>query len=378
MRKYTLLLMVLMSQLISGQDIQEVLKNDICDCLDQLFKSGKANKENNTVLEQCLSKKINSYTTEFRQILIQEKFAQKNDKTFASLYKINPENLNAFIAGHQDYFVTQCQPYYWYVSAKRAKKLINIRYTVDEKYLKSISKKIKKEKHKKEHLYQRALIYMSRGEFEKAKADFYTYQEDDPNDDKITYHLGWACELNGEYGIAKAWYEQMIKKNNHFDAILGHSIVNRKIQDKARMDSLIDYMAYQRINQSANTIKNSELFTDRKLTEYPKPKNCKKLENNEEVKICFNNYFKNFVNTNFDVNVVEYGNLPSGVHRILTKYKVSKTGRIIDVFVLHDDPYIVNEITRVLYAIPTLEPGKVDGEPVEVRYSFPLTFLISE
>ncbi|WP_159092343.1 tetratricopeptide repeat protein [Aquimarina sp. Aq107] len=378
MRIYTLLLMVLISQLVSGQDIQEVLKNDICDCLGQLFKSGKANKENNSVLEECLSKKINSYTTEFREILIKERFAQKNDKTFASQYKINPENLNAFIAGHQDYFVTECQPYYWYVSAKRAKKLINIRYTVDEKYLNSISKKIRKGKHEKEHLYQRALIYMSQGKFEKAKADFYTYQEDNPEDDKITYHLAWACELNGEYGIAKAWYEQMIKKNNHFDAILGHSIVNRRIRDNARMDSLATYLAYLRMNKSTNKIKNGEILADKKSIEYPKPKSCKNLTNNEEVKKCFSTYFKNFVDTNFDYNVMEYANLPLGVHRILSRFKVSKTGRIIDVFVQHDNPYIVNEITRILYSIPILEPGKADGEPVDVKYSFPLTLQSSE
>ncbi|MGY3793445.1 tetratricopeptide repeat protein [Aquimarina sp. 433] len=321
---------------------------------------------------------MKSYKTEHKEILLQEKFAVRNDESYTSDYKINPKNLNAFIAGHQEYFVNECQPYYWYVSAQRAKKLINVRYNVDEKYFKTISKKIRKGKHKKEHLFQRALIYMSRGEFENAKADFYTYQEDDPNDDKITYHLAWACELNGEYGVAKAWYKQMIKKNNHFDAILGHSIVNRKIRDNARLDSVITDITYHNMNQSNEIIKQEDITTDRELDRYPAPTDCQHLKDNEELKKCFSSYFKSFVNSNFDRNVIEYANLKPGWHLILSKFKVSHKGEITDVFVLHDDPFIVNEITRILYAIPTLQTGELQGKSVDVLYGFPFSIFISE
>lgn len=376
-RKYIVCILVLISNILSAQDIQDVLKNDICYCLDEQFKNGRLHK-GNSILEQCLSKKMKSYKTEHKEILLQEKFAVRNDESYTSDYKINPKNLNAFIAGHQEYFVNECQPYYWYVSAQRAKKLINVRYNVDEKYFKTISKKIRKGKHKKEHLFQRALIYMSRGEFENAKADFYTYQEDDPNDDKITYHLAWACELNGEYGVAKAWYKQMIKKNNHFDAILGHSIVNRKIRDNARLDSVITDITYNNMNQSIGALQSNGILKDKKLQQYPGPKSCQDFKDNEKIKTCFSNYFKSFVDNNFDHNVVEYANLKPGLHRILSRFKVSKTGKIIDVFVLHDNPFIVNEITRILYAIPALESGKKDNEPVNVLYSFPISIFISE
>ncbi|AXT56576.1 hypothetical protein D1815_12680 [Aquimarina sp. AD1] len=96
------------------------------------------------------------------------------------------------------------------------------------------------------------------------------------------------------------------------------------------------------------------------------------------MKTCFSNYFKEFVDSHFDYNVIEYANLESGLHRILSKFKVSKKGRVIDVFVLHDNPFVVNEITRILYAIPTLEPGELDGEAVDVLYSFPIKIFISD
>lgn len=368
---------VLISHLISAQDIQEVLKNDICFCLDTQLKNEKLYKET-SILEQCLSKKINSYTQEHKRILTEEKFVAKNDQSYASTYKINVSNFNAFIAGHQEYFVNECQPYYWYVSAVRAEKLINIRNSYNEKELQLLTKKIQKKKHTKEQLFRRARLYMSQGEYEKAKADFYAYQEEDPNDDNITYHIAWTCELNGEYGVAKSWYKEMIKKNNHFEAILGLELINRKVQERAKIDSVLFFAQYNRLNNIKEVPQKKMTISNKRIERPPSPIGCKHIEDNQELKKCFSSYFKRFVDKHFNLDIMEYTNLKSGIHRIFTKFKVSKEGMITNIFVLNDDPFIVNEITRVLNSVPRLEPGTVNGEPVGVFYSFPIMFSTVE
>lgn len=376
--RYVFLFVILFFQFAISQDIQEILSNDICSCVDNQIKNFYK-KNGSYVLENCLSRKIENYTPDLKSILIEEKFVEKNGNTYGASYNVNLNNLNAFIAGHQSYFVNECNSYYWYASALRAQRLIDTRYTFRKDNLKALSRKIKKGKNKKAYLYERALIYMSHGEYEKAKADFYNCQEEEPDDDDmVTYHLAWTCELNGEYGVAKSWYKEMIKKNNHFEAILGLEITNRKIRERAKIDSVLFFAQYNRLNNIKEVAQKKITKSNERIERPPSPISCKHIEDNQELKKCFSSYFKRFVDKHFNLNIIEYTNLKSGIHRIFTKFKVSKEGMITNIFVLNDDPFIVNEITRILTSIPRLEPGTVNGEPVGVFYSFPLMFSTVE
>ena len=65
--------------------------------------------------------------------------------------------------------------------------------------------------------------------------------------------------------------------------------------------------------------------------------------------------------------------------RVILQFLVTKTGEVGNVEVLRSvSPEIDAEAVRVCKLIPRFEPGLVDGQPVNVVYTLPLTFNLSD
>lgn len=64
--------------------------------------------------------------------------------------------------------------------------------------------------------------------------------------------------------------------------------------------------------------------------------------------------------------------------RVICQFVVNKDGTITDVEVVRSggDPLLDNEAIRVLQSMPNWNPGEQDGEPVRVRYTVPINFVI--
>ena len=63
--------------------------------------------------------------------------------------------------------------------------------------------------------------------------------------------------------------------------------------------------------------------------------------------------------------------------RVLVGFLVDKSGKISDVHIIESvHPALDDEAMRVVKAMPTWEPGQVNGEPVNVRYNIPVVFKL--
>lgn len=61
--------------------------------------------------------------------------------------------------------------------------------------------------------------------------------------------------------------------------------------------------------------------------------------------------------------------------RVVLQFVIEKDGSVGNVTVLRGvDPILDNEAVRVVSMSPKWTPGKVDGKPVRVSYTFPLLF----
>ena len=63
--------------------------------------------------------------------------------------------------------------------------------------------------------------------------------------------------------------------------------------------------------------------------------------------------------------------------RVIVTFVVNKKGRIIDPTVERSaHPLLDAEALRVIKRMPKWKPGKVNGEPVNVKYRLPITFKL--
>ncbi len=178
-----------------------------------------------------------------------------------------------------------------------------------------------------------------------------------------------------------------------------HSLIKKRIimlqKSKSRPISKLKYLSilpvifimlvYVSCSQEQPT-SNVESFSDKnstqekdipftKLDKYPTPQNCKGTTG-EELKKCVSSEIRTFVNTNFNVKAVEqYAEI--GENRIYVRFKISKTGKIVDVEARAAISQLEEEAKRVIRSIPKMQPGEKDGQTVGVLYSMPIKFIIN-
>ncbi|MDY8135593.1 energy transducer TonB [Aquimarina sp. 2201CG5-10] len=365
-----LLCLLMISSNVYSQniDIIQILKEDVCECTLQQVKN--RNAVSKSILENCLHSKIDSYPEMFKITLDNEKFINQNksDKN----YSINLDRLNAFIAGHQKYFINHCESYYWYASRLRENLLSSYRPIAIEKTLKNLTKKVKRKKKEnfQQYLLERAKIYMSTGLYDKAQSDLKLILNENSSHEEAFFHLAWTYELKHTYIVAKNLYIQLIKKNNSFDAILGLECVNRKINEK------YESSLPQDLKDEKNQPQNSSIKSIDRLEIPPVPRVCNGLKDIKKIKNCFSSYMKQLINYKLQPIIEFYDNIKPGVQRIFVLFKVSNEGFITNIKIRGVDPYLANEITRIVSSVPPMKPGTQDGEPVEVLYSLPITFKV--
>ena len=96
---------------------------------------------------------------------------------------------------------------------------------------------------------------------------------------------------------------------------------------------------------------------------------------NEELKRCISDKIKDFVGNEFDTSIGKTVGL-TGVNRIFVSFKIDKQGNVVDVKSRAPHADLETEALRVIQALPQMEPGEENGQPVGVLYSLPITFKI--
>lgn len=103
---------------------------------------------------------------------------------------------------------------------------------------------------------------------------------------------------------------------------------------------------------------------------------CNGKMDKNEIATCLQKRFSEILVKKLRFSVFESQNLPLGKYKVLSTFKISKSGKITDIKVDYENKNIANEIVRALESIRKIKPGIIDGKPVGVKYSFPIYFTL--
>ncbi|WP_109097682.1 energy transducer TonB [Aquimarina sp. AU58] len=107
------------------------------------------------------------------------------------------------------------------------------------------------------------------------------------------------------------------------------------------------------------------------IQEVPVFPGCEKSDSNSAKKKCMSDMIKNFVHSKFNEKLVsEFGH--SGINRIYVRFKIDKSGTVVDIRARGPHPDLEKEAERVCGLLPKMIPGKQRGKPFGVLYSFPI------
>jgi protein TonB len=121
-----------------------------------------------------------------------------------------------------------------------------------------------------------------------------------------------------------------------------------------------------------------DLYDGNELDDLPTFKACTGLKGDAQ-KACFNEQMKKYLQRNLRYPERAKENNKQG--SVLVEFIINTNGSISGVKPANaarfHDKDLENEAIRVISKLPNLQPGKVKGESVNVRYRIPITFRLS-
>ncbi|MBX2826767.1 MAG: M56 family metallopeptidase [Flavobacteriaceae bacterium] len=115
-------------------------------------------------------------------------------------------------------------------------------------------------------------------------------------------------------------------------------------------------------------------YAFKEIEQVPVYPGCEGLQDQEAQK-CFTQKITEFVMANFNVKSADKLGL-EGRQRISSIFKIDKEGNVTDVKVRAPHPELEEIVQEVITKLPQMQPGKVDGRPVTVRYALPIIFAV--
>ena len=142
--------------------------------------------------------------------------------------------------------------------------------------------------------------------------------------------------------------------------------------------SIIISFGQNEINLNKDS-KNSKEVPFDVIEDVPIYSGCDANKTSEERKKCTSNKIAEFINKNFNSNIISNLNLPPGKKNIIVHFKINKIGEVTDVSARSDYKELENEAIRVVKSIPDFDrPGMFLGNPVIVPYALPITFNLED
>ncbi|MEE3225689.1 MAG: M56 family metallopeptidase [Bacteroidota bacterium] len=109
------------------------------------------------------------------------------------------------------------------------------------------------------------------------------------------------------------------------------------------------------------------------VDEVPVFPGCESLQTNAERKKCMSEQVSQHVNTSFNTKLGKELGL-KGINRIYVRFEIDPQGNINKIGVRGPHPRLEEEARRVVSSLPQMQPGKQNGEAVNVLYSLPIVF----
>ncbi|MDR5589261.1 M56 family metallopeptidase [Christiangramia sp. SM2212] len=92
---------------------------------------------------------------------------------------------------------------------------------------------------------------------------------------------------------------------------------------------------------------------------------------------CTSSEISKFVNENFNTDLGKELGL-TGINRVIVQFKINTSGQIVEVKARAPHPALEEEAKRVISSMPDMIPGEQNGQPVNVMYSLPIAFQVTE
>ena len=153
--------------------------------------------------------------------------------------------------------------------------------------------------------------------------------------------------------------------------------VETKVPDDTASEHLIKpEITSSSLTLDAPTVRKSS-YEENEVDELPTFTACSGLKGNAQ-KVCFNEQMKKYLQKNLRYPERAKENNKQGL--ILVEFLISTNGSITGVTPANEAKFIdkdlEKEAIRVISKLPNLKPGKVKGEPVNVRYRIPISFRL--
>ena len=109
----------------------------------------------------------------------------------------------------------------------------------------------------------------------------------------------------------------------------------------------------------------------------PITNNCNPKSKKEILKKCVENSITSHVNKTFDAGLAYKLRLKYGLYKINVSFIIGINGEILNISAEGDNKKLNKEAIKVINRLPKMTPGMMSGKPVNVKYSLPITFLVS-
>ncbi len=156
-----------------------------------------------------------------------------------------------------------------------------------------------------------------------------------------------------EFEMKKAWLKFQAKQTDSQNL-------------KIKLNKL-SYTDYTLLMNSNDTIAFAE------VEEVPVFPNCEDLSSQVELKACMQQKITSHIHSEFNIkNVSAFAD--EGVNRIFVRFNINTKGEIDAVEATAEYEELKHEGERIVKKLPTMQPGRVDGKPVNVFYVLPIVF----
>jgi len=105
---------------------------------------------------------------------------------------------------------------------------------------------------------------------------------------------------------------------------------------------------------------------------------CETLDTEAARKKCMSEKIQKFINRNFDTSVASKVQQLKGTQRINAIFNIDTLGIVKDIQVRSNHPKLDAEAKRVIQSLPRMKPATQRGKSVNVRYTIPIVFKVSE
>ncbi|WP_299229800.1 tetratricopeptide repeat protein [uncultured Psychroserpens sp.] len=209
MKNILVLFCFLLSTTGFAQGLEQSILKDFCKCF------GKINSENPSIddsFDNCLNSVIKNYEDEIHNIFYQ-KFSSKDELTYGKAYDYGYEYMEKVVSNNLEFLIFECDSFYNLAEKAREKKLNDQEEKIINSKINDLTIKIEKFTFKNIFLLQRGINYFKLKNYKKARFDFKSVLEIEPENLEASLYLAFVEDYSDNFDLAISLYDNLIRKN---------------------------------------------------------------------------------------------------------------------------------------------------------------------